>query len=145
VGKLTPVRPSAIRALVSSFNFNQAGVASEINALSGDSAGAWSEDTTEALVVDAIEAWSEDITEALVVDATEAFSGDTIERLDTAVSLKSQQSLRITGADDPPLVINQLHFFKPSLKFWCWLFAKYASDIQRIVKRSALIAQHDVV
>lgn len=36
MGKLTPVRPSAIRALVSSFNFNQAGVASETNGLSGD-------------------------------------------------------------------------------------------------------------
>jgi hypothetical protein len=82
VGKLTPVRPSAIRALVSSFNFNQAGVASEISVLLDDSTG--------ALVEDAIEAWSEDITEALVADATEAFSGDTTECLDTAFSLKGQ-------------------------------------------------------
>jgi hypothetical protein len=90
VGKLTPVRPSAIRALVSSFNFNQAGVASEMNALlvdtteglPGDATGASSGDTTETL--------SGDPTEALVEDAAEAFSGDTIERLDTAVSLKRQ-------------------------------------------------------
>ena len=65
MGKLTPVRPKAIRAPVSSFNVSQAGVASEIKALLGD--------TTEAL--------SKDSTEALSEDATEALSGDTRERL----------------------------------------------------------------
>ena len=74
MGKLTPVRPSAIRAPVSSFNFNQAGVASEINVLSGDGIGALSSDRIGALSSTAIE----------------ALLGDTIERLDKACSLKRQ-------------------------------------------------------
>jgi hypothetical protein len=74
VGKLTPVRPSAIRAPVSSFNFNQAGVASETNALL--------DDTSEEL--------SGNANAALLGDFTDALSGDTAERFDNAFSLKGQ-------------------------------------------------------
>jgi hypothetical protein len=90
VGKLTPVRPKAIRAAVSSFNFNQAGVASEINVLSGDGIGALSGDRIGALSIDATTALSGDSSGALSGTTIEALLGEAIERLDKAFPLKGQ-------------------------------------------------------
>jgi hypothetical protein len=90
VGKLTPVRPSAIRAPVSSFNLNQAGVASEINVLSGDGIGALSGDRIGALSVDATTALSSDATAPLSAETTEALLDETTDRLDKAFPLKGQ-------------------------------------------------------
>lgn len=90
MGKLTPVRPSAIRAPVSSFNFNQAGVASETNVLLADRSEDLSAVTTEALLGDTTEASSGVTTEAVFEDTTEAFSSDTTGGLAKAVSLKGQ-------------------------------------------------------
>ena len=90
MGKLTPVRPSAIRAPVSSFNFNQAGVASQTNALLGDRSEDLSGVTTEALLGDTTEASSGVTTEAVFEDTTEAFSGDTTGGLDKAFPLEGE-------------------------------------------------------
>jgi hypothetical protein len=90
VGKLTPVRPSAIRAPVSSFNFSQAGVASEMKALLGDANAALSGDNNAALSAETNEALPCDTAEALPAETIEALLGGTIERLDKAYSLKGQ-------------------------------------------------------
>jgi hypothetical protein len=90
VGKLTPVRPSAIRAPVSSFNFNQAGVASEIKALLGDATAALSGDNNAALLAETNKALSCDTAEPLPAETTEELLGDTTERLDKAYSLEGQ-------------------------------------------------------
>ena len=90
MGKLTPVRPKAIRAAVSSFNFNQAGVASEIKALLGDTSEGLSGDATAALLDDAAIGLSGETSAVLSEVATEALLGDTTERLDKAYSLKGQ-------------------------------------------------------
>ena len=90
MGKLTPVRPSAIRAPVSSFNFNQAGVASATNALLGDRSEDLSGVTTEALLGDTTEASSGVTTEAVFEDTTEAFSSDTTGGLAKAFPLEGE-------------------------------------------------------